>query len=178
MAFGVYELHEGVDLNGNGDPSNIVLHLYDAVTGSIDRLHAMPIVLVTPRTTFEGTFAWGGNILGYLAAEGQETADLNGDGDTTDLVLFAASSERDPGAILQALIDDVQSAGLAPFVENILVAWLGLAAAAITAGLDAAAVAILQVFINVVDAVPSFLIPAATADALVQSAEVIVSLLQ
>jgi hypothetical protein len=178
VAFGVNELHEGADLNGNGDLSNIVLHLYDAVTGSIDPLHAVPVVIVNPRTTFVGTFVYNDGLLAYPVPEGAENADRNGDGDTNDLVLFTASLDRNPATYLQNLIGDVRSAGLRPAVENALVAWLELAARAVAAGNEGAAIAILEGFIRAVDAAPAFLIPPETADEFVASARVIIGLLE
>lgn len=80
VTFPVVEAHQaagGIDLNGDGDTSDRVLHAYDARTG---RTHAPGIA------TYDVDVAR--DAATFTVWESQHGSDLTGDGDTDDLVLF------------------------------------------------------------------------------------------
>jgi hypothetical protein len=82
LAFGTSEAAQGgSDLNNDGDAADFSLHLYDIVTGTVVNLH------VDPSGGFQ-TFQLDGRFLTFGVRElAQGATDLNGDGDTGDVVL-------------------------------------------------------------------------------------------
>jgi len=85
VAFGVDEFDQGAaDRNGDGDASDIVLHVYDAADGSITNTGLA--VTTTPS-------AIGAGHVAFRVSEGaQGFTDLNGDGATDDGVLHVYDS--------------------------------------------------------------------------------------
>jgi len=79
VAFRVNEFQQGrTDLNGDGDVGDPVLHLYNATTGAVTN--------VGLDASFQ--FQLRGNLVAFLVSElRQGNTDLNGDGDTNDVVL-------------------------------------------------------------------------------------------
>ena len=79
VAFIVSESNEGSDLNGDGDTNDFVPHVYDHTTGMTTNIGL----------AFSGfAFSLDGNLLAFHVFESaQGNTDLNGDGDTNDLVL-------------------------------------------------------------------------------------------
>ena len=76
LVFGVSELNQGTDLNGDGDASDGVVHLYDTGTGVITNL------------AVAGFGVPSGSRIVLSVREGpQGLTDLNGDGDALDFVL-------------------------------------------------------------------------------------------
>ena len=75
----VDESSEGSDLNGDGDTNDFVPHVYDHTTGMTTNIGL----------AFSGfAFSLDGNLLAFHVFESaQGNTDLNGDGDTNDLVL-------------------------------------------------------------------------------------------
>jgi hypothetical protein len=69
----------GVDLNGNLNPNDIVMHVVDIATGSVTNLGLAS----------NGLFEFDGGVLVFTVPEVTEGFDLNGDGDSVDDVLFA-----------------------------------------------------------------------------------------
>jgi hypothetical protein len=86
VAFAASERDNGnVDLNADGDSYDIVLHVYDASSGTLTNLGF----------SSERYFALDGDRLAFLVTEsGQGNTDFNGDGDAADHVLhlFDAAS--------------------------------------------------------------------------------------
>lgn len=82
LAFGAWEPGQGAgDLNGDGDISDYVLHVYDIVSGALLNLE------VDPSGGFQ-SFQLDGRTLSFgVQEQGQGGSDLNGDGDTSDIVL-------------------------------------------------------------------------------------------
>jgi len=82
LAFGVWEPGQGVgDLNGDGDISDYVLHVYDIVSGTVINLE------VDPSGGFQ-SFQVDGKLLTFgVQEQAQGATDLNLDGDTADIVL-------------------------------------------------------------------------------------------
>jgi len=79
VAFVVSEAGQGLDLNGDGDLSDFVLHVYDGYTGSTTNV-ALAV--------FNGELFFRGDVVAFTVPEnGQGIGDLNGDGDTNDEVL-------------------------------------------------------------------------------------------
>ena len=80
VAFGVHEGREGnVDLNGDGDASDIVMHVYDMAAGAVTNLE-----LATSALEFD----FDGDLLAFTVRENfNGNVDLNGDGDALDPVL-------------------------------------------------------------------------------------------
>lgn len=85
VAFAVAEfLQGGADLNGDGDAGDEVLHVHDARTGVTTDL---ALALADPAMTSEA-FELGGHLLTCAVAEvAQGVVDLNGDLDSSDVVL-------------------------------------------------------------------------------------------
>lgn len=78
VAFTVVEFFHGSDLNGDGDISDRVLHVFDRATGTTANLGLDP--------TF--SIAAAGSLVAFRAGESANgNTDFNGDGDTGDLVL-------------------------------------------------------------------------------------------
>ena len=86
----------GVDLNGDGDPFDRVMHVYDARTGSVinTELAAAPLsyTTATPEARTSDEYV----VLPVDEAQ-QGAVDLNNDGDTEDLILHVF--EPDTGAV-------------------------------------------------------------------------------
>lgn len=82
LAFGAWEPAQGAgDLNGDGDVSDYVLHVYDIVSGTVINLE------VDPSGGFQ-SFQVDGKTLTFGVQElAQGASDLNLDGDTADIVL-------------------------------------------------------------------------------------------
>ena len=80
VAFGVHKGREGnVDLNGDGDASDIVMHVYDMAAGAVTNLE-----LATSALEFD----LDGDLLAFTVRENfNGSVDLNGDGDALDPVL-------------------------------------------------------------------------------------------
>lgn len=76
-AIGVWEFAQGLDLNGDGDASDNVLHVYDASTGT------------TINLGMDGSrYQLDGNLIATTVNESRQgNLDLNGDGDTFDQIL-------------------------------------------------------------------------------------------
>ncbi len=75
--FGVEEAAEGVDLNADGDKSDVILHVLDPSAGLLANVgYAL----------FEGV-DFAGLRAAFVVPEGNQGSDLNGDGDTQDFVL-------------------------------------------------------------------------------------------
>jgi len=80
VAFLVSEANQGVDLNGDGDTSDRVLHVHDAQYGLTRNLFAA--------CNSVGHYILAGNVVAFLVDEqDQGGIDLNGDADTWDAVL-------------------------------------------------------------------------------------------
>jgi len=79
VAFQVFEgSQNATDLNGDGDTNDLVLHVYDARTGLTTNTQRASTLLVT---FHDHAFA-------FTTDEPSSAADLNGDGDATDLYVF------------------------------------------------------------------------------------------
>ena len=80
VAFGVHESRQGSsDLNGDGDATDVVMHLYDMTSRSSTNLRL---------ATSSHGFHFDGDLLAFTVRESHNaSADLNGDGDVNDLVL-------------------------------------------------------------------------------------------
>lgn len=79
VAFLVSEVEQGgLDLNADGDGNDAVVHVFDALDGSVRNLG-----LASMRPDI------GGALVVFSASEPGEGADLNGDGDQLDAVPFA-----------------------------------------------------------------------------------------
>ena len=78
VAFSVLESGQGLDLNGDGDIADNILHVFDARTGQ------------TTNLGMEGAqYDVGGDVVALLVSESvaKENMDLNNDGDQADYVL-------------------------------------------------------------------------------------------
>lgn len=82
LAFGAWEPGQGAgDLNGDGDVSDYVLHVYDIASGTVINLE------VDPSGGFQ-SFQLDGKLLTFgVQEQAQGATDLNLDGDTADIVL-------------------------------------------------------------------------------------------
>jgi hypothetical protein len=83
VAFSTFESGENVDLNGDGDFADLVIHVHDPDTGT------------TTNLGIAGGFPVGlqGGRVAFAASEFNQGTDLNGDGDTADAVVHV----YDPG---------------------------------------------------------------------------------
>lgn len=88
VAFLVGEAGQGhLDLNGDGDTLDAVMHCYSPARGVQNLGLAVPSFPVVPRPV---VFRLEGQLLAFLVSEpSQGGLDLNGDGDAVDSVLFA-----------------------------------------------------------------------------------------
>jgi hypothetical protein len=77
VALEIFESRQGVDLNGDGDTFDTVIHIHDPATG------------ITTNLGIAGGNAirLDGGLLAFTASESGEGEDLNGDGDTSDVVV-------------------------------------------------------------------------------------------
>ncbi|MEQ1894896.1 MAG: hypothetical protein ABL998_20330, partial [Planctomycetota bacterium] len=74
---------DGSDLDGDGDALDLVVHVLDFATGELANLGLAQ----------DGPLAVGGNLLAFgVSEEEQDETDLNGDGDTFDVVLHVYDS--------------------------------------------------------------------------------------
>ncbi|MCA9029251.1 MAG: VCBS repeat-containing protein [Planctomycetaceae bacterium] len=74
----VYSEIDGSDLNGDGDTRDLILGVFDAVTGEV---HNTNVNFVN------WDARWSSNGENFLFSTVEDGVDLNGDGDTTDVVL-------------------------------------------------------------------------------------------
>jgi hypothetical protein len=82
LAFGAWEPGQGAgDLNGDGDISDYVLHVYDIVSGVVINLE------VDPSGGFQSFQVDGKTLTFGVQEQAQGATDLNLDGDTADIVL-------------------------------------------------------------------------------------------
>ncbi len=72
LAFRVSEVPQGVDLNGDGDQFDLVLHVHDFETGATSNLGLASL----------GDVWLDGDRLAFRVSEARHGSDLNGDGDT------------------------------------------------------------------------------------------------
>jgi hypothetical protein len=79
VAFDVYEPDQRADLNGDGDRSDVVAHLYEAATGTLRNLR---LAILGFPLEFDGRAA------AFTVSESAQSGiDLNGDGDASDFVV-------------------------------------------------------------------------------------------
>jgi hypothetical protein len=95
LAFGVREFRQATtDLNGDGDTSDLVVHLFDAELGTIVNLGV---------DTTLGFKLNGEVLLAFGASEASQGVDLNGDGDTLDFALHVFDIVS--GTVLNLAVD-------------------------------------------------------------------------
>jgi hypothetical protein len=123
LTFGVREAAQGgMDLNGDLDADDIVLHVFDGDSAATANL-ALDVTA--------GHQIQGGRIAFGVTEARQANADLNGDADTGDIVLHLANLSPDNvRERIEALIAGVRSLGLPRGVERSRVAMLEHALAA------------------------------------------------
>ncbi len=85
VAFGAWEDRQGTDLNGDGDTSDFVLHVYDASTGVTTNVG----VAVGEHPNLS---VFGSRVAFQVPEVEQGAADLNGDGDASDAVIHLYNS--------------------------------------------------------------------------------------
>lgn len=100
VAFGVSEWAQGgTDLNGDGDADDAVLHVYDADSATTTDLG----LAINPVLAMDDSL-----LMVRVFEAGQGDTDLNGDGDTSDLILHAVD-----------LVDrSITNLGLIPFTTS------------------------------------------------------------
>lgn len=81
-AFGAEEFDQGVDLNGDGDAADAVLHVYDAASGALAN-RQVAVNRANPHA-----LAWYRSDVLAVAREADARRDYNGDGDQLDLALL------------------------------------------------------------------------------------------
>jgi len=87
VAFRTREASQGnADLNGDGDSNDDVLQAYDLVTGQL--VSSGMAVTPCPVEACDPHFPYrvSGDVVTFVTLEAQQGADLNGDGDQTDLI--------------------------------------------------------------------------------------------
>jgi hypothetical protein len=90
LAIGVDELSQDADLNGDGDASDGVVHVFDVQTGRLQNTR-----LATEFAIERFDVSLGGRFIGVRVAEvGQGGSDLNGDGDADDSVVHIFDTAR------------------------------------------------------------------------------------
>ncbi|HVS13210.1 MAG TPA: hypothetical protein VMV46_04760 [Thermoanaerobaculia bacterium] len=123
LAINVVEFFEGVDLNGDGDLSDRVVHVYDPVTGTITNLGLVP-----SSSTPLGVALDGGGLAINVIESGQG-ADLNGDGDLADTVVHV----HDPATGTTTNLGIVNSQ---PILRGLHGGAIGLTLSEVTHGID------------------------------------------
>ncbi len=99
LAFRVSEAAQGgTDLNGDGDTLDFVLHVYDVRTYKL--LNTGQAATPCRREACDSRFPYRivGGIVNFLTFEQEQGADLNGDGDSVDLVLQAYNPRAAAGS--------------------------------------------------------------------------------
>ena len=100
---------EGLDLNGDGDTSDFVPHVYDPVTDTATNVGIAGPLAILP--------ALDGGELAFPASESGEGVDLNGDGDTDDFVPYvydpATDTATNVGIALHSIAGGVRMTALA-----------------------------------------------------------------
>ena len=89
LAFSVGEVSQGTDLNRDGDAIDSVLHAFDVITGQMQNT-GLAVALTGPlNVAFEGRWIAVAvpERTGNFFTESGQSRDLNGDGDTKDIVL-------------------------------------------------------------------------------------------
>jgi len=118
----VPESSDGADLNGDGDASDYVLHLWDTASGAITNL-----ALVGGQPG--GSHIYASGLLAVGVIEFMQGVDLNGDSDTSDTVLHLVSMVSDPTSdtlreAIEALVAGVfKSPGVAKALKARMVAF-------------------------------------------------------
>jgi hypothetical protein len=171
LTFGVQEQAQGAtDLNLDGDTADIVLHFFQAGAGSIVNLGfdvSAGHQLQSDRTAFGVTEARQG------------LTDLNGDGDTGDVVLHVADlGPDDARSRIEALIALLKSMDLPRPIERVHVAFLEFALRALDEDKPCRAIAWLQLFDFSVNIHQGSRIPQAQAQELRDEAQAIIELMR
>ena len=120
--FTVSELRQGLDLNGDSDTNDFILHRYDLATGLTNMLVDATELQVA------------GNWAAFLRSEANDDEFLNGDGDMDDLVLHVADLANPQDPIQNAGIAVVQKLP-ATFLPGLLVSEAGLVGFSVPTGL-------------------------------------------
>ncbi|HUG74504.1 MAG TPA: hypothetical protein VMM81_02380 [Acidimicrobiia bacterium] len=123
LAINVVEFFEGVDLNGDGDLSDRVVHVYDPVTGTLANVGLAP----NPGGPLGVALDGGG--LAISVYEPWQGADLNGDGDLFDTVVHV----HDPATGTTTNLGIVNSRSI---VERLHDGAFGLNLSEVTHGID------------------------------------------
>lgn len=109
LAFGVREVSQGMDLNGDGDIADFVLHTYNSITGEITNIGL---------ASLDYRIAGSGKLIAFQVPEASQNQDLNDDGDISDNILHVLNVEN-------AVIQNVQLiAGYRPVITGNLIAFL------------------------------------------------------
>lgn len=171
LSFGVQEQAQGAtDLNLDGDTADIVLHYYQAGAASIVNLGF---------DVSAGHQVQADRIAFAVTESRQGLTDLNGDGDTGDIVLHVADvGPDDARSRIEALIALVRSMNLPKNTERHHVAFLELALQALDGDNPCEAIRWLQLFDFSVKVPPGMKIPQAQAQELQDEAESILDQLR
>ena len=179
VAFLVSEANQGnLDLNGDGDTRDKVLHVHDFVFSATTNfaIHALD----------NRYFQLEGGRLVFLAGEREPSLggpiDLNGDSDTFDLVLHFSTLRPDPIVLaLERTANDVAALHLQAGVENSLTVKIDGALGkylAETGNSQHAAMEKLEALIHAIDAHRDERIDTTDADRLISDIRAIIELLQ
>lgn len=101
FAFGVNEAQQGADLNGDGDTADVVLHVFDVLTGRTVNTRLGSTFVGREDVRLAGRF-----IATIVGEDAQGQRDLNGDGDSVDGVVHIVDAVSGRSRNLGITADD------------------------------------------------------------------------
>jgi len=102
----------GIDLNGDADATDSVMHVYDAASGKLMNTGLAAMVCRLPGCESSVPYKVGANTVSFLTDERDQSADLNGDGDSDDIVLSVFNIRSRQAEFADTVIDNASSPSL------------------------------------------------------------------
>jgi len=102
----------GLDLNGDGDATDSVMHVYDMASGKLINTGLAAILCQLPGCEPSVPYKVGTNTVSFLTDERDQSSDLNGDGDSDDIVLSVFNIRSRQVDFADTVIDDASAPSL------------------------------------------------------------------
>ncbi len=128
------EFGAGIVLNGDGDTQDSVMFVYDIASDTLINTGRAAIPCELPGCELGTPYKVRGQTVSFLTDEVEQAADLNGDGDSIDIVLTVFNFPSASNQVVDTAVDDATMPSavepkLPPFPETILEGTLLLAEA-------------------------------------------------